>query len=99
MTKQRHIPERTCISCGAKLPKRELVRIVRTPQGTLHIDSTGKSPGRGAYRCRNVDCWQKAARKGSLERSLNASLTPQDHDLLFSSYQELMAEKTSEIKI
>jgi hypothetical protein len=45
-----------------------------------------------------MDCWQKGARKGSLERSLNANLTPHDHDLLFSSYRQLMAEQTSEIK-
>ncbi|PKB83080.1 MAG: hypothetical protein BZY88_03165 [SAR202 cluster bacterium Io17-Chloro-G9] len=98
MAKRRHIPERTCVACGKKMPKPDLVRIVRTPQGELQVDTAGKSPGRGAYLCRDSDCWQKSVRKGGLERSLGATLAPIDHQRLYDSYQELMAGQPSEMR-
>ena len=61
------------------------------------MDGTGKTPGRGAYLCRERDCWQDGSRRHSLERSLKTSLTAEDRDRLYSSYRELMAGQPSEI--
>ncbi len=73
----RHIPERTCIVCRQKRPKRELIRIVRTPQGVIDIDMRGKESGRGAYLCPLRDCWETEVIKKKLERALKAELTPE----------------------
>jgi predicted RNA-binding protein YlxR (DUF448 family) len=56
----RHVPQRTCVQCRKVRPKRELVRVVRSPQGTVEIDEKGKAAGRGAYLCRNRVCWENA---------------------------------------
>lgn len=56
----KHVPLRTCVACRAVRAKRELIRIVRTPEGHICIDSIGKMNGRGAYLCRNRRCWQSA---------------------------------------
>ncbi|PWH17328.1 MAG: DUF448 domain-containing protein [Ardenticatenia bacterium] len=56
----KHIPLRTCVACRAVRAKRELIRIVRTPEGRICVDSTGKMNGRGAYLCRKRRCWQSA---------------------------------------
>ncbi len=55
--RRKHVPQRTCIACQEKRPKRELLRIVRTPQGTIEVDPKGKKPGRGAYLCPRPACW------------------------------------------
>ncbi|MCI0784935.1 MAG: YlxR family protein [Chloroflexi bacterium] len=87
MPKQRHIPERSCVACGRKLAKRELIRVVRTPEGPVVIDPTGKTPGRGAYLCHSPDCWSKGLQKGGLERSLSVSFSPQDQTRLKDYYR------------
>ena len=71
------------------------MRIVRTPQGELRIDETGKSPGRGAYLCREADCWKKGARKGSLERSLKTGVTAEERERLYLYFQESAAARSS----
>ena len=65
MPKKRHIPERTCVACGSKKPKVELVRVARSPQGKVAVDTTGKAPGRGAYIC-GPDCWGHSLGPGPL---------------------------------
>ena len=70
----KHVPERTCIVCYQKRPKWELVRIVRTPQGTLEIDSRGKKAGRGAYLCKLQGCWEMGLTKKKLERALKTEI-------------------------
>jgi|GEM_PF-616695 len=62
---KRHIPIRTCISCGAKRTKKELIRLVLDAQGVVIRDDSGKNDGRGAYVCRSKSCWERL-RKGSL---------------------------------
>jgi predicted RNA-binding protein YlxR (DUF448 family) len=85
----KHIPERTCIACrsrqpgDAKQPKRDLIRLVRSPQGDVSVDLTGKKSGRGAYLCANPVCWQAGLAKGVLERALKTSLTQQDRAALY----------------
>ncbi len=66
----RHVPTRTCVACRTSRPKRELVRIVRTPTGALVADETGRLAGRGAYVCRTAACLTIANTKGSLSRAL-----------------------------
>jgi predicted RNA-binding protein YlxR (DUF448 family) len=82
LVKTRHIPERSCVACRRKLPKRELVRIVRTPLGAVKVDHNGKEAGRGAYLCRSSECWQRGIAKGALERSLKTSISPEDRSQL-----------------
>jgi len=65
---------RTCVACRTERQKRELVRIVRTPDGTVMLDPTGRAPGRGAYLCADSTCWPVALKKSSIERALSAPL-------------------------
>ena len=78
----RHIPQRTCVACRRTTAKRELVRIVRTPQGAVEIDPTGKTSGRGAYLCKAQQCWQLALKKERLDYALKAKLTSQEKEAL-----------------
>lgn len=80
----RRLPQRTCVSCGTTTAKRELVRILRTPEGEVLPDTTGKRPGRGAYLCSNPECWEKGVKKGRLERSLKVKLSQADRERLSS---------------
>ncbi|MDR0889483.1 MAG: YlxR family protein [Oscillospiraceae bacterium] len=68
---------RQCLGCREMKPKRELQRVVRSPQGQVSIDKSGKSPGRGAYICHSVDCLKKAIRAKALARALEAEI-PQE---------------------
>jgi len=76
--RQKHVPQRTCIGCGETKAKRELVRVVRDPDGRVQIDPKGKLPGRGAYLCRRAACWEKALSKGSVTHALKASLSEEE---------------------
>ncbi|MGC9521849.1 MAG: RNase P modulator RnpM [Anaerolineae bacterium] len=95
--KQKHVPLRTCVACRETKPKRDLVRIVLTPEGHITVDETGKQNGRGAYLCRRRLCWQKALQRGSLSRALRAQLSPQDIALL-EAYAESMPESATEVE-
>ena len=70
-------PVRMCAGCRAHAPKKELIRIVRTPDGSIVADAKGKTPGRGAYLCRSEECITKALRRGQLSRSLGVPI-PED---------------------
>jgi len=72
----RPLPLRTCVACRTERPKRELVRVVRRPDGVVLVDDTGRLPGRGAYLCADQACWSTALKRQSLERALEASLPP-----------------------
>ena len=67
------IPIRQCIGCREQKPKTELIRVVRSPEGDVSLDFRGRSPGRGAYLCRDSACLKKAAKSRALERALSAS--------------------------
>lgn len=73
--KRKHVPQRTCVACRQVRNKRELVRVVRTPELRVEIDETGKKSGRGAYLCRTAACWRLALERGTLGRALNIGLT------------------------
>ena len=74
---KRKIPERKCVGCNEKKEKRELVRIVRTPEGSVEVDSTGKKSGRGAYLCRSTACLKKAIKAKRLQHHLECEI-PED---------------------
>mgnify|MGYP002512420131 CR=1 FL=1 len=71
---QKKIPQRQCMGCRERKEKRELIRVVRAPDGGVSLDFRGKAPGRGAYVCPNPDCLKRAIRAKSLERSLEVSI-------------------------
>jgi len=75
-------PQRTCVGCGTVRGKREMVRVVRTPEGSVVADPTGKLAGRGAYLCAQEECWKLGLAKGRLERSLKVKITSDDADAL-----------------
>lgn len=79
---QRKIPMRQCLGCREMKPKRELVRVVRSPEGELSVDLRGKLPGRGAYVCHNAQCLRQALRSHALERSLNTAIPPELYETL-----------------
>lgn len=75
MKKPRKIPLRMCVGCQEKKNKRELVRIVRTPEGDIVLDATGKKAGRGAYICPRRECLDAAIKKKRLEKSLQQPIS------------------------
>ncbi|MDP7104211.1 MAG: YlxR family protein [SAR202 cluster bacterium] len=74
MVKQRHVPLRTCVSCGTKTAKRDLLRIVAAPDGGAEIDVSGKANGRGAYLCHDPNCGPEDRRRGRLQYALQLTL-------------------------
>ena len=71
---QKKIPQRQCMGCRERRPKRELIRVVRSPEGMVSLDFGGKMNGRGAYICPNPECLKKAIRSKALERSLEVAI-------------------------
>ena len=88
-TKTRRQPQRTCIGCREVKAKRELTRIVRLSDGHVQVDPSGKLPGRGAYICANVACWQRAVERSSIERALKSQITVEDRAAMAAIFQEL----------
>ncbi len=86
----RHLPQRTCVVCRETTGKRGLIRIVRTPEGVVEVDETGKKAGRGAYLCRRRECWQEALRKDRLARALRVRLWEADRERLRAYAEELL---------
>ena len=76
------LPVRMCAGCAEHKPKKELVRVVRTPQGEILLDPSGKKSGRGAYVCPNPECLKKARRAKRLERALDCQIPQEVYDRL-----------------
>ena len=74
MQKQRKIPQRHCVGCRTMKDKKALVRIVKTPEGEICVDATGKKSGRGAYICPDAQCLQKASKSRALERAYETAI-------------------------
>ena len=68
------IPERRCVGCMKSFPKQELIRIVRSSEGEISLDTTGKKSGRGAYICHSTDCLKKAVKAKRLEKSFECDI-------------------------
>ncbi|TFB08257.1 YlxR family protein [Candidatus Atribacteria bacterium MT.SAG.1] len=86
------IPIRTCIGCQCKKPKKEMIRIIRTPEGKIEIDKTGKKSGRGAYLCGNIECLDIALRKSNLNKSLKQDISLQTLDELRKVFLKSIGE-------
>ncbi|WP_274651505.1 RNase P modulator RnpM [Paenibacillus humicola] len=78
----RKIPLRKCVACQQMMPKKELIRVVRTPAGEILIDLTGKKAGRGAYLCGKVECFRLAKKTKALDRALKQTVGPEIYDQL-----------------
>ena len=93
----RRKPQRTCVGCKQVTTKRELIRVVRTPEGAVEIDATGKQAGRGAYVCANRECWKKALAQKQLNRALKITLSKEDTDRL-TAFAESLPDLDADIQ-
>lgn len=82
------IPMRMCVACREMCPKKELNRVVRTPEGEVVLDSTGRKNGRGAYLCKKQECLKKAVKTRALERALGAPLSEETAESLERAFEE-----------
>ncbi len=87
--KIKKVPVRKCLGCMQSFPKKELIRVVRTPEGEVVLDATGKKSGRGAYVCKSEACLKKAIKSGRLRTNLEA-------DIPEETVKELVREITEE---
>ena len=94
--RRKHVPLRTCIACQRKRPKRELIRIVRTPEGMTAIDIKGKQAGRGTYLCPSRGCWEAALQRGALGRALQVPVSVEEAAALRAFAVSLPAEEEVE---
>lgn len=79
---QKKIPMRQCLGCREMKPKRELIRVVRSPEGEISLDFKGKASGRGAYVCPDPACLKKAVKARALERAFSAQIPPEVYEKL-----------------
>ena len=89
MAVKKKIPMRKCVGCGEMKPKKELMRILRTEDGAFVVDADGKKNGRGAYVCRSVECFRKAAKSRGLERSFKQEIRGEVYDTLEKKMGEI----------
>ena len=82
--KTRKIPMRMCVGCREMKEKRSLMRVVKSPEGTISFDRVGKAPGRGAYVCKSKECFEKAVKQRQLERALETRI----EETVFSQLME-----------
>ena len=80
--KEKKIPERRCVGCGISFPKKDLIRVVRLPDGGAELDPTGKKAGRGAYICRSAECLKKTRKAKRLERNLEVTISDEVYEEL-----------------
>ena len=79
---QKKIPMRQCVGCREMKPKKELIRVVRSPEGAVSLDFRGKLPGRGAYVCPQAECLRRAIKSKALERGLDCQIPQEIYDQL-----------------
>lgn len=77
MNKPRRLPQRMCVGCREMKDKRQLIRVVRSPEGAIDVDNTGKKPGRGAYVCPDAVCLQQAIKSKRLQKALEGEIPPE----------------------
>ena len=86
--KPRKLPERQCLGCNEHKPKIQLLRVVRTPEGEILLDFTGKKSGRGAYICKDIKCLRRARKSGRIGRSLNCEIPEEVYDRMESELSD-----------
>ena len=86
--KKKKIPERQCLGCNEHKPKIELIRVVRSPEGEISLDLTGKKSGRGAYICRSRKCLMKARKSKRIDKALDVSVPDEVYDRMETELSE-----------
>jgi len=94
--KQRKVPTRTCTGCATSSDKRAFVRFVRTPEGHVEVDPTGKANGRGAYLCADADCFERARKRRRLDSALRVTLREDDYTRLKRDFDEILTTQGSQ---
>ncbi|MBI2166276.1 MAG: YlxR family protein [Chloroflexi bacterium] len=91
---RKHIPERSCMICGTRMPKRNLLRIVRTPAGRVEVDQSGRSAGRGAYVCALQGCRESMPKRiRRLEQVLKLALPEEEKKLLLQRIDTTLKDR------
>ena len=88
----RKVPLRKCTGCGEMKSKKEMIRVIKTPEDDIVIDATGKKNGRGAYICNSLDCLRKAMKSKGLERSLKTSIPKEVYEELERELMDITNE-------
>ena len=83
----RKIPLRRCLGCNEQKPKQELLRVVRSPEGEISLDFTGKKSGRGAYICRNVKCLKKAVKSHRIDKNLECTVPDEVYEKMRQKWE------------
>ena len=94
--KPKKIPMRMCVGCREMKPKKELLRVVRSPEGEISFDLTGRKPGRGAYVCHSSECLLRAIKQKQLERTFSAPISDEVRDALSAQIETLPKETADE---
>ena len=88
MEKVKKIPVRQCLGCNEHKPKAELIRVVRSPEGEISLDTRGKKSGRGAYICHDVKCLNKARKSKRIDRALDVTIPEEIYDAMEAELSE-----------
>ena len=94
--KPKKIPMRMCVGCREMKPKKELLRVVRSPEGEISFDLTGRKPGRGAYVCHSQECLLRAVKQKQLERTFSAPISDEVRDALTAQIADIPKETADE---
>ena len=86
------VPMRQCVGCGEMKGKKEMMRVLRTAEGDIVLDVTGKKNGRGAYLCKSMECLKKARKSKGLERSFKMNIPNEVYDCLDREFEEFESE-------
>ena len=89
MSTAKKIPLRQCIGCGGSKNKKEMIRVLKTPEEEFTVDATGRKNGRGAYLCRSMECFEKAVKGKGLERSFKMAIPKEVYETLQKEMEEL----------
>jgi uncharacterized protein len=96
VTKPRKVPTRTCTGCATSSDKRRFIRVVRTPEGHVEVDPSGKANGRGAYLCADPDCFEMARKRRKLDSALRVTLKDDDYTRLKRDIDSVIAQQDSQ---
>jgi predicted RNA-binding protein YlxR (DUF448 family) len=88
--KIKHLPQRTCIACRKIQDKQAMIRIVNSRNGIIEADAGGKMSGRGAYLCKNIDCWEEGLKGNRLEHSLKTGINQDNKNRLLNWIREYL---------
>jgi hypothetical protein len=86
--KPKKTPMRMCLGCGEMKPKKELIRVVKSPEGEISLDFKGKAAGRGAYICRSTDCLEMARKARRFERSFSCKIEESVYEVMMNELRE-----------